>query len=130
MVMEESYAELVRKSEKYKTDRTDRQKEASKERLLRVSKKKIQTTMIGALSSVEKHLGFLWGHESSEPLTPEQKHLKEVYELVRSEILDRGNNQARNLETEFSSYDIKWLKYQLNLPVKPMNTGEEGNGEE
>ena len=29
--MEESYAELVRKSEKYKTDRSDKQKEASKE---------------------------------------------------------------------------------------------------
>ena len=46
--MEESYAELVRKSEKYKTDRSDKQKEASKERLLSVSKIKIQTTKIGA----------------------------------------------------------------------------------
>ena len=129
--MEESYAELVRKSEKYKTDRSDKQKEASKERLLRVSKKKIQTTMIGALSSVEKHLGFLWGHESSEPLTPEQKHLKEVYELVRSEILDRGNNQGRNLETEFMNYDINYLKYQITLPVKPLNKieGDTPDGE-
>jgi len=33
-------------------------------------KKKIQTTMIGALSSVEKHFGFLWEQEG---VSEEQK---------------------------------------------------------
>ena len=126
--MEESYSELVRKSEKYKSDKASRYKEVSKDRLLKISKKKIQTTMIGALSTVEKHLGFLWGYESSDPLTPEQEHLKELYEEVRSEILDRGNNQARNLEAEFANYDINWLKYQITLPVKELN--KELKGEE
>ncbi len=131
--MEESYAELVRKSEKYKTDKSSKNKEISKERLLRVSKKKIQTTMIGALSTVEKHFGFLWGHESPDALTPEQEHMKELYDQVRSEILDRGNNQGRNLETEFMNYEINYLKYQITLPVKPLNKQQEGdtpNGEE
>lgn len=130
--MEESYAELVRKSEKYKTDKTNKNKEVSKDRLLKISKKKIQTTMIGALSTVEKHFGFLWGHESPDALTPEQEHMKELYDLVRSEILDRGNNQGRNLETEFMNYDITWLRYQITLPLKPLNTPKEGddsNGE-
>ena len=130
--MEESYAELVRKSEKYKTDKTNKNKEVSKDRLLKISKKKIQTTMIGALSTVEKHFGFLWGHESPDALTPEQEHMKELYDLVRSEILDRGNNQCRNLETEFMNYDITWLRYQMTLPLKPLNTPKEGddsNGE-
>lgn len=57
-MMEDSYAELVRKSEKYKSDKNTKYKEVSKERLLKISKKKIQTTMIGALSTVEKHFGF------------------------------------------------------------------------
>ena len=130
--MEESYAELVRKSEKYKTDKTNKNKEVSKDRLLKISKKKIQTTMIGALSTVEKHFGFLWGHESPDALTPEQEHMKELYDLVRSEILDRGNNQGRNLETEFMNYDITWLRYQITQPLKPLNTPKEGddsNGE-
>ena len=130
--MEESYAELVRKSEKYKTDKANKNKEISKDRLLKISKKKIQTTMIGALSTVEKHFGFLWGHESPDALTPEQEHMKELYDLVRSEILDRGNNQGRNLETEFMNYDITWLRYQITLPLKPLNTPKEGddsNGE-
>mgnify|MGYP001481951678 FL=1 len=129
--MEDSYAELVRKSEKYKTDKTNKYKEVSKDRLLKISKKKIQTTMIGALSTIEKHFGFLWGHESGEALTPEQEHVKQLFDEVRSEILDRGNNQARNLEAEFNNYEINWLRYQITLPVKDIATlKEEKNGEE
>ena len=127
--MEDSYAEMVRKSEKYKAEKATKYQEVSKERLLKISKKKIQTTMIGALSTVEKHLGFLWGYESPEALTPEQEHLKEIYNEVRSEILDRGNNQARNLETEFAAYDINWLRYQITLPVKTINQKGADNGE-
>ena len=130
-MMEESYAELVRKSETYKTDKASKNKEVSKERLLKISKKKIQTTMIGALSTVEKYFGFLWGHESGEALTPEQEHVKQLFDEVRSEILDRGNNQARNLEAEFNNYEINWLRYQITLPVKDVATiKEEKNGEE
>jgi len=129
--MEDSYAELVRRSEKYKTDKSNKYKEVSKDRLLKISKKKIQTTMIGALSTVEKHFGFLWGHESGEALTPEQEHMKQLFDEVRSEILDRGNNQARNLEAEFNNYEINWLRYQITLPVKDIATiKEEQNGEE
>jgi len=129
--MEDSYAELVRKSEKYKTDKTNKYKEVSKDRLLKISKKKIQTTMIGALSTIEKHFGFLWGHESGQELTPEQEHVKQLFDEVRSEILDRGNNQARNLEAEFNNYEINWLRYQITLPVKDIATiKEEQNGKE
>ena len=124
--MDEPYAELVRQSEKYKSDKSGKYKEVSKDRLLKISKKKIQTTMIGALSTVEKYLGFLWGYESSEELTPEQEHLKQIYDEVRSEILDRGNNQARNLEAEFANYDINWLRYQITLPVKNIEVPQEG----
>ena len=128
--MEDSYAEMVRKSDNYKAEKATKYQEVSKDRLLKISKKKIQTTMIGALSTVEKHLGFLWGHESSEELTPEQEHLKEIYDEIRSEILDRGNNQARNLETEFAAYDINWLRYQITLPVKNVNQKGAEDGEE
>ena len=126
--MEDGYQELVRKSEKFKTDKENQFKGVSKDRLLKVSKKKIQTTMIGALSSLEKNFGFLWGHENDEPMPPEQEHMKELFELVRSEILDRGNNQARNLEAEFAHYDITWLRYKMTLPVKSINQEGEEDG--
>jgi hypothetical protein len=127
----EDFSELVRKSKKFKNDKEVRYNESSKDRLSKVSKKKIQTTMIGALSSIEAHFGFLWGQDNSEELTPrqeltpEQEHMKEVYELVRSEILDRGNNQVRNLEAELTQYDVKWNRYHLQIPiVSPMDTQE------
>ena len=121
----EDFSALVRKSKKFKNDREERFNESSRERLSKISKKKIQTTMIGALSSIEAHFGFLWGQDDSGELSPEQEHMKEIYELVRSEILDRGNNQVRNLETELSQYDIKWNRYHLQIPVvSPMDTQE------
>ena len=121
--MEDNYDDLIRQSDKFKTDKEQRYKEVSKERLLKIAKKKIQTTMIGALSSLEKHFGFLWGHEQEGEVTPEQQHMKDLYEEIRSEILVKGNNQIRNLETEFSYYDITWLRYQMVLPMKSREEG-------
>jgi hypothetical protein len=118
--MDDNYTELVRKSADFKTTKADQYLDMSKERLLKIGRKKIQTTMIGALSTLEKRFGFLWGQDQDEDLTPEQEHMKELYEEIRSEILDRGNNQMRNLEAEFVQYDIKWLRYTVKLPVIPV----------
>ena len=125
------YDNLIKKSDKFKSDKEERYKSVSKDRLLKIGQKKIQTTMIGALSSVEKHFGFLWGHEDGDELTPEQQHMKDLFEEVRAEILDRGNNQIRNLEAEMAHYDINWLRYHISIPFKPNRTtgeGEEDNG--
>ena len=128
--MEEPYNNLIRSSNNYKQEREEKFKNNSKDRLLKISAKKIKTTMIGALSTIESHLGFLWGHEANEPLTPEQEHMKLVYEEIRSEILDKGNAQIRNLEAEFSYYDITWLRYHVNLPVNRMEPKEDEDGRE
>jgi len=101
----------------YKQLREEKYKIASKERLSKVLKKKIQTTMIGALSSIEENFGFLWNAESNKPLTKDQEAMKDLYQKVRSEILDRGNNQARNIDAELSQYDVEWLKIQVTIPV-------------
>tara|TARA_A100001201_G_scaffold21819_1_gene24325 strand:- start:1227 stop:1541 length:315 start_codon:yes stop_codon:yes gene_type:complete len=95
-------------------------KERSKTRLKKEVKKRIQTTMIGALSSIEKHLGSLWGNDTDNP-TPEQAVMKEVFEELRTEILDKGNNQIRNIDSEIETYDIVWNKYHYSLPLKPFN---------
>ena len=64
--------------------------------------------MIGALDSIEKHLSFLW---------EENEELRETYEIVRQEILVRGNDQIRNLISELDLYDIEWLRYNLQFKV-------------
>ena len=123
--MDDNFQDLVRQSEDFKRVNQDRYLDSSKEMLLKIGKKKIQTTMIGALSTIEDKFGFLWGQDADDDLPPEQQHMKDLYEEIRSEILDKGNNQIRNLETEFSYYDITWLRYQMALPVMSLDSNEE-----
>ena len=101
----------------YKKIRELKYKAESKERLSKILKKKIQTTMIGALSSLEENLGFLWKNDSGTSLSKDQEVMKEIYNKIRSEILDRGNNQARNIDAELAQYDVEWLRYQIKMPV-------------
>jgi len=77
--------------------------------------------MIGALSSIEKHFGFLWISDGE--LTPEQKVMHEIYQKVREEVLDKGNSQARNVDAELNQYEVKWLRYTSNIPVKNKKEG-------
>jgi len=108
-------SQYLKKSLDLKQKREDREKEVAKERLFKVATKKIQTTMIGSISTIEKYLDFLW--DSDNP-TPEQEKLRSIFEEMRSEILDRGNTQIRNLENEFQNYEIVFKKYTIQLPVK------------
>jgi hypothetical protein len=92
----------------YKKERENKFKEFSNNRLYNITKKKIQTTMIGALATVEKYFEPL--------LNSGDKQIKRVFEDARSEILDKGNAQIRNLESEFSNYDIVWKKNNIVIP--------------
>lgn len=111
--------EDVRKQmSEYKKVRENKYKADSKERLSKILKKKIQTTMIGALSAMEENFGFLW--DSPNP-TPEQQRMKDLYNKMRSEILDKGNNQARNVDAELAQYEVEWLRYSIKMPVIQKN---------
>lgn len=93
--------------------------ERSKSRLKKEIKKRIQTTMIGSLSSIEKFFGFLWGEGSDDDcITDQQAQMREIFEDLRTEILDKGNTQIRNSDSEIENYEILWNKYHMNLPIK------------
>ena len=102
----------------YKKKREDKYQADSKARLSKILRKKIQTTMIGALSSIEEHFGFLWAEDG--PYDEEEKAaMLDIFNKVRSEILDKGNSQSRNVDAELSQYDVKWLRYSMKIPVVP-----------
>lgn len=109
-------------------------REDSKSRLKKIATQKIRTTMIGALSTIEKKFGFLWGldengRDKNGELTSEEQELREIFDGIRSEILDLGNNQIRNLDTELGQYDVKWNRFHMSLPVKDIQElKEEKNG--
>lgn len=109
--------DLIRQKSEYKKAREDKYKQDSRDRLGKIVKKKVETTMIGALSSIEQHFGFLWQNSGGQ-LTKEQQVMFDLYQKVRSEILDKGNTQARNIDAELSQYDVNWLKYNVTIPVK------------
>lgn len=99
----------------------------SRERLRKITKKKMTTVMIGALSAIEEELGFLWAHdaEQGQVLTPEQAHMRTVYDNLRSRILDLGNNQQRNFDEELNQYNVEWQRYQMKFTFDP-NSGVDG----
>ena len=103
-------------SQDYKNIRDKKYQIDSKDRLSKILKKKVQTTMIGALSTMEKYFGFLWNSDTGK-LTEDQKKMLELYQEMRSEILDKGNHQARNIDAELSQYNVEWLRYNITMPV-------------
>ncbi len=126
----DDYQNLLKTSLSLKKKRDEKYKEISRDRLYQIAKKKIQTTMIGSLDSLEKGFGFLWGIGSEGELTQEQEQLKAIFEDARSEILDRGNTQIRNLQAEISNYDISWKRHTVTMPVKERTNIEEGETNE
>lgn len=90
----------------------------SRNRLRNNASKKVRTTFIGAIDSFEKKFGEIWGHNKDITLlTEEQKIWREVWEEVRKEVLDKGNNQLRALCMEIDDYQVEWDKNFTNLPV-------------
>lgn len=119
--------DFLKQSLEYKYARESRHKDLSKDKLFKAAKKKIQTTMIGALSTLEESFGFLWGMDiQEEDRSEEHRKIHELYEEARAKILDRGNTQIRSLETEFVNYDITRKKYLINLPIT--QEGDSKNG--
>ena len=120
--------EFLKKSLEYKNARESRHKDLSRDKLFKAAKKKIQTTMIGALSTLDESFGFLWGRDIDESeRSEEHRKIQELYEEARAKILDRGNTQIRSLENEFVNYDITRKKYLINLPMADQE-GDSKNG--
>lgn len=84
-----------------------------------VIQKKCQTTMIGALARFEERFGHLWAHGTPEKdLSEEERTWRETWDLVRTEVLNNGNNQLRAIKEELGQYSVSYNGYQLRLPVK------------
>lgn len=115
----EGFKGLISQSLDLKQIREDRSKSKDRHDLFKRAKQRIKTTMIGALSSLEDSFGFLWSHELSDDMrSDDQLRLMEIYKVARADILDKGNEQIRLLELDFSYYEISRMKHFIKLPVK------------
>lgn len=91
----------------------------SKRRLMKNIEKKFKTSMIGSLARCEQFLGELWGYGSDEPLNKEQQHYYDIWQNLRTEILNHCNSQLRAAMDEIAEYDIKWQQYHMDFIIKP-----------
>lgn len=103
--------EGVLKSQKYS--------ESSKKQLLKILETKLRTSFIAPLGYFEEHFGFMWGRGKKESeLTEDELRYKVIWNSIRTNILNNGNNQIRAVHNELMQYTITWNRYQLNFEAK------------
>lgn len=91
----------------------------SKRKFATSLKTKFKTTMVGSLVKIEEIFGDLWGHNKPyNELDEFEKEMRERWELVRTEILNKGNQQLRYALDELSRHRISYEGYKFDLPVK------------
>lgn len=112
----------VAERERIRKINEEKYKDNSKKRLLDIIGKKFKTTMIGSLAKFEENFGFLWGHGKNE-LTEQESEFRKIWDNVRTEILNNGNNQLRAAQDEIANHSMSWDKYRTDFIVKPQ-TGD------
>jgi hypothetical protein len=114
-----SHSEMKHLCEKSRRKNDEKYRSNSKKRLAAILAKKFTTTMIAPLDLFEKSFGELWGHgQHVNDLTPTQRRNREIWQEIRSKVLDNGNNQLRASLEELDLYTISWNRFQTNFIVK------------
>lgn len=88
------------------------------ERLRFHVERRIETTMIGALARIEKAFGYLWGQDKQTELTEEEENFADIWEYLRNDILNYGNDQIRKVKEDFHRYGgvfKQQYRYTFNL---------------
>lgn len=114
-----SYAQLKAMKNRAKIASEEMFLERSRKRLDTIVSTKIRTAFIGALAAFEDEFGFLWGHNvSSETLTDEQESMRNLWENVRTAVLNNGNAQLRAVKNEIANHVIKWNRYRTDFIIR------------
>lgn len=116
----DDHFKLKRILDEAKKRNEERQHLHSQKRFIDNLTKKFNTTMIGAISEIEKTFGQLWGHGKDESrLTRDEREWREQFMLLRTAILNNGNNQLRAAINEVGEYTMAWQKYNMTFfPVQ------------
>lgn len=89
---------------------------------IQIAEKRIETTMIGALSRFENIFGYLWGHHKNhnEQLTDKEVYFDNLWQDVRNNILNHGNQQIRAMNNDMNKHSTQTpLKYNYKFRLDP-----------
>lgn len=93
--------------------------ESSKAQLLKIIETKLKTSFIAPLDYFENAFGILWGHgKSVSQLTNEERKFREIWNDIRNDVLNNGNNQIRAVKNELEQYSVTWNRYKVNFLVQ------------
>jgi len=93
--------------------------EYSWQKLADMIKRRMTTTMIGALDKFEKEFGDLWNADNA------SAEDRAKWSKIRKQVLDNGNNQLRILLDELENFDVNWLRYRMEFrPYRKDNYNE------
>jgi predicted esterase YcpF (UPF0227 family) len=95
----------------------------SKARLKKILEGKMRTIMIGAIASIEE--AFYSWLKLKGTRTLDEQDFFEAFQDCRSQILDKGNTQIRNLEEEISQYIVDWKRYNYEISRKGNESDED-----
>ena len=87
------------------------------DKFLQQSCKRIQTTMIGALSKMENNFGHLWGHFKDGPLTEQEEAFADLWDDTRNAILNQGNKEIRNLKQDHEKCTCDRIRAAGAIPL-------------
>ena len=117
--MDREFWENKSESTRRKKEQARKYNKSSKQKLEQTISKYLQTVMIGSLDDFEKTFGKSWGHGLPEgQLTEEQKECREMWEVARTAILDRGNLKIKHMRSELSRYTVHWNRYVTKFKIK------------
>lgn len=120
-----SFAQLKSLTAKAKQASEEKFREVSRKRLDKIISTKIRTTFIGAIAAVEEYMGFLWGSgKDPDDLTAEEAKISELWEQVRTRILNNGNTQLRAASNEIANHVISWNRYHTEFIIKKEDKDE------
>jgi len=83
--------------------------------------KRFQTTIIGSLARFEDTFGYLWGHNSDKELSAKEQEFLDMWDYVRTSILNHGNGQMREAIDEIIDHIEKenyLFKYHFTIKDK------------
>ena len=109
---------LKRQAEKLKEARQQKYLDECRQRLSNIAEKKMKTTFIGALDAIERMFGDIWGADIDEKdRNKEEKENFELWQDLRTEILNNGNTQLRGLLNEISQHVVEWKRYNATFTI-------------
>jgi hypothetical protein len=91
-----------------------KKKNISRKHFIEDVEKRFKTIMIGSLARMEDTFGYLWGHNKNS-LEKNQVVFREMWEDLRTDILNHGNNQMRLALEDMVSYLESLDKYEYKF---------------